>query len=51
MYVLDIVHKMVMVLLHPCLLSEGLVPTTPEAAEGMQGSVCCGVHAAQIYNI
>lgn len=36
---------------NPCLLSEGSVFTPPEAAEDVQGSVCCGVHAAQIDNI
>lgn len=42
---------MVEYLLCPCLLSEGSVLATPEAAEDVQFEpVCCGVPAAQNYD-
>lgn len=48
---LDIVHKTVMVPLHPRLLIGCLVLASLEATKDMPAPVYCGVHAVHSYNI
>lgn len=47
----DIVHRVVMVALHPCLLTGCSALTTLELIEDVPASVCFGAHAVHDYNI